>query len=81
VTEPSIEQAALARAAGNDWQARARREATAIITEALPGVSALSDYSTLVGLVAIGWLQGVNYGSHVTLSHAEAAFDRLRADL
>jgi hypothetical protein len=78
VTEPSIEQAALARATGNDWQARAEREAAAILAQAYP---TMREYGSLLHLVAIGWLQGVNYGSHVTLSHAEAAFDRLRADL
>jgi hypothetical protein len=35
----------------------------------------------LVALLAVAWLQGVNYGSHDTLAHAEAAFDRLRESL
>jgi hypothetical protein len=62
-----------------DWAAQARREASAILAQALPTTS--DDYALMVGLVAIGWLQGVNYGSHETLTIAEDAFRRLRADL
>jgi len=65
---------------GIDWQARARREAAAIIAEAHPNTS-VQEYPALVSLVAIGWLQGVNYGSHETLAAAEEAFDRARAEL
>jgi len=68
---------------GIDWQARARREAAVIVTNAVPLVhaSAPAQYDRLVSLVAIGWLQGVNYGSHETLAAAEEAFDRARAEL
>ena len=65
---------------GIDWQARARREAAAIIAGALPDVTGRT-YEAFVSLVAIGWLQGVNYGSHETLAAAEEAFDRARAEL
>jgi hypothetical protein len=63
-----------------DWAARARREASAILAQALP-TSSTEDYALMVGLVAVGWLQGVNYGSHETLTIAEDAFRRLQADL
>jgi hypothetical protein len=68
----------LPRPTASDWSARAGREAAAIVAEALPNVS-LSNYQTLVGLVAIGWLQGFNYGTHETLAQSEGAFERLRA--
>lgn len=65
-----------------DWQARAEREAAAILAETLgTQTTAGLSYTNLVGLVAIGWLQGANYGTHETLHEAEAAFDRLRAAL
>jgi hypothetical protein len=78
VTE-SVEQAAPRRAAETDWPGRARREAAAV----LDGCELVSPYhrDTLVSLLAVAWLQGVNYGSHDTLAHAEAAFDRLRESL
>jgi hypothetical protein len=74
----SVEQAATTEG----WKARAEREAAAILAQADfgPG-SGASTYPTLVALVAIGWLQGANYGTHETLAHAEAAFDRLRESL
>jgi len=65
----------------NDWQGRARREAVAILAEALPQATHLDDYQTMIGLVAIGWLQGVSYGTHDTMALAEQAFARLQADL
>lgn len=61
-----------------DWAARARREATAILAE-FEEISA--DYPTLIGLVAMGWLQGFNLGAHETLAIAEDAFRRLQVDL
>lgn len=64
----------------SDWQARAEREAAAIIARAVPN-SSLENYQTLLSLVAIGWLQGVNVGTHETLHDAEDAFDALRAAL
>jgi hypothetical protein len=63
-----------------DWQGHATREAAAIVAEAIPNTS-LEGYSTIVTLVAIGWLQGVNYGAHTTLNSAELAFERLKADV
>ena len=62
---------------GIDWQARARREAAAIIAEAPPA----QDYPTLLALVAVGWLQGVNVGSHETLAAVEVGFEEMRAAL
>lgn len=64
----------------SDWQARARREAAAILDECQARVAGES-YQALVGLVAIGWLQGVNYGTHATLADVEAGFERLQAEL
>jgi len=62
------------------WGGRARREAAAIIAEAYPNVS-LPNYDTLVSLVAVGWLQGCNYGSHATLAASEEAFARIVEEL
>ena len=43
---------------GIDWQARARREAAAIIAGAYPNLTTRDTYEAFVSLVAIGWLQG-----------------------
>jgi hypothetical protein len=72
----SVEQAATVEG----WKARATREAAAIIAEAMPSTS-LQAYSELVTLVAVGWLQGANYGAHDSLNDAELAFESLRASL
>jgi hypothetical protein len=64
---------------GTDWKARAEREAAAILAENVSPIP--YSYSEVIALVAIGWLQGVNYGEHETLSHVEDAFDELRAAL
>jgi hypothetical protein len=67
----------------SDWAARARREAAAIVVEAMhprrdwPPLS----YDTIIDLVALGWLQGANYTDHVRLNQVEDAFDELRAAL
>jgi hypothetical protein len=63
-----------------DWKARARREAAAIIAEALPNTTT-RDYETLVTLIGIGWLQGVNVGSHEALGLVEESFEEMRAAL
>jgi hypothetical protein len=65
----------------DDWTRRAEREAAAILNgtgfvEVRPAT-----YPTLVSLLAVAWLQGVNYGSHETLRHAEDAFAALKASL
>jgi hypothetical protein len=73
----SVEQAALRRAE-SDWRGRARREAAAM----LAGMEVVTlGHDRLISMLAVAWLQGVNYGSHDTLAHAEAAFDRLRESL
>jgi hypothetical protein len=72
----SVEQAATVEG----WKARARREAAAIIAEAMPNTS-VEDYARTVELVAIGWLQGANFGAHDTLGRFDAAFDGMRAAL
>jgi hypothetical protein len=65
-----------------DWSARARREAAAILSEAVSAHGATAgEYRILINLVALGWLQGVNYGAHEALGLAEDAFSRLKADL
>lgn len=63
-----------------DWKARAEREAAAIIAQAYPNTS-LPGYDWTVALVAIGWLQGYDYGAHETLRATEEAFEELRAAL
>ena len=66
---------------GIDWQARARREAAAIIAGAYPNLTTRDTYEAFVSLVAIGWLQGVNVGSHETLAAVEVGFEEMRAAL
>ena len=63
-----------------DWKARAEREATAIIAEALPNETR-ENYAEMVTLVAIGWLQGANYADHETLASMDAAFEEMRSAL
>jgi hypothetical protein len=65
----------------SDWLGHARREATIVLTQAECVRNGFYSYDDLVSLVAIGWLQGVNYGSHETLRQAEDAFDALKASL
>jgi hypothetical protein len=72
----SVEQAATVEG----WKARARREAAAIIAEAMPNV-AMQDYSRVVTLVAVGWLQGANYGAHDAVALMDEAFAGMRAEL
>ena len=63
-----------------EWQARAEREAAAIVNA--PGVNAIgASYDHLIRFVAVGWLQGYNVGAHEVLSHNEAAFARLQEEL
>ena len=64
-----------------DWKARAEREAAALLDSAgLYGTWQLSRDS-LITLVAAGWLQGANLGSHETLAAVEMAFERVQAEL
>jgi len=65
----------------SDWAGHARREATAVLTEAQCVRNGYYTYDDLVTLCAVSWLQGVNYGSHETLRQAEDAFDALKASL
>ena len=67
---------------GIDLLARARREGVAVLdgSGALNPPTATSR-DVIVALLAVAWLQGVNYGSHETLAAAEEAFDRARAEL
>ena len=62
------------------WQERALLEADAILDEALP-VHFIDSTELLRSLVAVGWLQGVTYGTHIALDDVDAAFERLRADM
>ena len=65
----------------NDWKARAEREAAAILSQ-IPALATMNPtYEQTVALVAIGWMQGVNFGSHYTLEKAEEAFERMQAAL
>jgi len=73
----SVEQAATS----TGWKARAEREAAAILDEIGAGYVQAFNRDTLLGLLAIAWMQGTIFGSHETLSQAEQAFDRLRESL
>ena len=65
-----------------DWKARAEREAAAIVDEILtPYTSADRQWKLLVSAVAIGWLQGVDFGTHSTLADVAQAFEKARAEL
>ena len=68
---------------GIDWQARARREAAAVLDgmdyHALPVFRDGRD--SLIDLLAVVWLQGVNVGSHETLAAVEVGFEEMRAAL
>jgi hypothetical protein len=73
----SVEQAATVEG----WKARAQREAAVIISEARAVPDDFFAYERLLALVAIGWLQGANFGSHDTLGRMDQAFDGLRTVL
>jgi hypothetical protein len=62
---------------GIDWQARARREAVAI----LANLTVDTSRGALIDLLAVAWLQGVNVGSHETLAAVEVGFEEMRAAL
>ena len=65
-----------------DWNARAEREAGAILSECgYSGNDGHIAYDRLVSLLGIAWLQGSIYGSHETLGDAERAFEKARAEL
>ena len=63
-----------------DWKARAEREAAAIIA-GMDAVTLPLTRDEIVSVLAVAWLQGVNYGSHETLADVEQGFERLRASL
>jgi len=64
----------------SDYEARANREAAAIIMGSnLPPWN--FDYQLLQRYVALGWIQGRITGIHQALSVEERAFTRLREDL
>src|SRR5690348_6154261 len=64
----------------DEWAGRARREAAAILAEAMPNTS-IEGYERTLLLVSAGWLQGFNLGAHETLAEAENAYQRVREDL
>ena len=69
----------------NDWKARAEREAAAILGGR--GIVSPSDYlyeqqyPRLVELVAMGWLQGAIFATHLDLQALEMGADDLKAAL
>ena len=63
-----------------EWRTRANEEAVAILAQTGADMS-LDDYANIRSYMAVAWLQGVNYGSHLTLSQAERAFRQLQEDL
>jgi hypothetical protein len=64
-----------------DWEARANREAAAIIMGSQANALSSGDFSLLRQYVAVGWLQGYNLGAHDALHKTEAAFTRLQEDM
>jgi len=85
IVPESVEQAALRRATETriDWQARAVREAAAILDALGADVAYVAAYrrDTLIKVLAIAWLQGATLGLHETLAAAEVAFENARAAL
>ena len=68
------------RMTADEWRHRAEREAAAILSE-YPAMAGTLTYADVVALLEIAWLQGVNLGSHETLSEVERAFDSTREAL
>jgi hypothetical protein len=63
-----------------DWEARANREAAAIIMGANRGTGG-ANFEVLREFVALGWLQGAIYATHLDLSSIERGTERLKEDL
>lgn len=64
----------------NDWKSRAEREAAAILdgADARPGYLT---YARVVDLIALAWLQGAIFASHIDLEALEMGVDDLKAAL
>ena len=63
-----------------EWDALASREAAAILNA--PGVNATGlTYKLLVEFVALGWLKGAIYATHLDLYGMDRAEQRLQEDL
>ena len=66
----------------NDWKARAEREAAAILAGAnFAPVVGYATYERVLNLVALGWMQGATFASHLDLSALEQGADEVRAAL
>ena len=65
----------------NDWKARAEREAAALLHEASRNRYGTLSYDDLRSLVALGWLQGAIFASHLDLQALEMGADDLKAAL
>jgi hypothetical protein len=63
-----------------DWEARANREAAAIVMGMAHSVNA-DARDLMMRCAATAWLQGTIYADHVSLSERELAFRRLQEDL
>ena len=67
----------------NDWKARAEREAAALIAgwyESHTGYLTIGN-SNLVDVVAMAWLQGAIFATHLDLQALEMGVDDLKAAL
>ena len=66
----------------NDWKARAEREAAAVL-DGTSGAeySAPHSRSDLIDLMAMAWLQGAIFATHLDLQALEMGADDLKAAL
>ena len=73
----------------NDWKARAEREAAALLDASdymyLPGgvrnASEAASRNRIIDLLALSWLQGAIFASHLDLQALEMGADDLKAAL
>jgi hypothetical protein len=60
-----------------DWRARAEREAAAVLDQSrLP----LTTRDRLIVLLAIAWIQGVEFGLHDALGDVDRTSEQMRAE-
>ena len=65
----------------NDWKARAEREAAALLDGMRYDRDDFVSYSKTVEVVAMAWLQGAIFATHLDLQALEMGADDLKAAL
>jgi hypothetical protein len=64
-----------------DWKARAEREAAAVLDGPVASGWIPQTRESLIGLLAVAWIQGVSLGMHEALGSVDRAFEATRAEL